>query len=217
MRTWLSTAALIVAAVAGAAIMSGSKATSQSTPQSTRIAFVDLAMVVREYNKSGDVDRELGAERQKLLAELRKEDAEIQKMIADLDLLVPGTREFLAKQREIARRKFELDYKKKEGEAMLRDQAMRKMLGVYTEIKNEAANYAIVHGYDAVLTVSRDEIQARAPEEVPALIALRTVIHWDKSLDITGEILKILNNQQNAKSPTKPQDPIERQDPKKPK
>ena len=202
MRSNLSTAALVAVAVAGAVFLTGTRATSQTAPMTMRAAFVDLAEIVRKYDKSAQIDRELAAERQRLLAEFQKQADELKRMQADIDILVAGTPEYREKEREIAQAQFMLEYSKKSKENEIRQKAMRKMLLVYTEIKNEAATYARANGLEAVFTVNKGEIEARAPEELPALIALRPVLYWDKSLDITEEILEILNDQLDG--PKKP-------------
>ncbi|MHC4473004.1 MAG: OmpH/Skp family outer membrane protein [Planctomycetota bacterium] len=193
MRSLLSTTALIGAALAGAVLFGGGDASSQDAPEASRIAFLDLAEVVRKYDKSSRIDEELEKERLRYDQEYRKALNELNKKKADLEVMERGTEEYREKREEIAREGFLLDYRKKESERKLRDSRTRMMLMIYTEIKNEAATLALNKGYQAVMLANDAAIVARAPEEVPALISLRTVIYWDKSLDITDEILEILN------------------------
>lgn len=193
MRSLLSTTALIGAALAGAVLFGGGDASSQDASGASRIAFLDLAEVVRKYDRSSRIDEELEKERLKYDQEFRKLRQELEKKKADLEILVRGTEKYREKREEIAREGFLLEYRRKEAERTLRDSKTRMMLMIYTEIKNEAATYALKSGYQAVMLANDAAIEARAPEEVPALISLRTVIYWDKSLDITDEILEILN------------------------
>lgn len=167
-------------------------ASSQGVPAS-RVAFVDVARVFKEYKRASDVQQETRLEIQKVEGQLRERYESLKKMRDDLDLLVPDTKEFNEQKRAIDFEGFKLEYEEKQQKQAILANAVTKMNRVYTEIRREAENFALRNNLEAVFMMNDQEIDARSLEELQVLIASRPVLYRDKSRDVTDSILSVLN------------------------
>ncbi|MCU0725912.1 MAG: OmpH family outer membrane protein [Planctomycetes bacterium] len=167
-------------------------ASSQGVPAS-RLAFVDVARVFKEYKRASDVQQETRVEIQKVELQLRERYEKLKKMRDDLDLLVPDTKEFNEQKRALDFEAFQLEYEEKQQKQAILANAVTKMNRVYTEIRREAENFALRNNLEAVFMMNDQEIDARSLEELQVLIASRPVLYREKARDVTDSILSVLN------------------------
>jgi Skp family chaperone for outer membrane proteins len=167
-------------------------ATSQGAPPS-RIAFVDVARIFKDYKRASEVQQETRTEIQKVEAQLRERFEALKKMRDDLDLLVPGTPEYEQKKRDVDFEAFKLEDEEKQVKQKILENAVKKMNLVYTEIRREAENFALRNNLEAVFMMNDQEIDARSLEELQVLIASRPVLYREKARDVTDAVLQVLN------------------------
>jgi Skp family chaperone for outer membrane proteins len=183
---------LVLAVLLTAGVFAGSAA-SQAVFAPAKIAFVDVGRVFKDYAKARDIQEQV----QKDLLEINKGLAgrveELKKRRGELELLLPGTPEFRQKQRELDREAFGVEWDEKDQKTALERALVKRMSHVYTEVKTEAENFARRNGLAAVYMVNTHEMGARSQEELQVLIASRPVLYWDKALDITDEVLRVMN------------------------
>ena len=183
---------LVVVAVVAASVGGAKIASSQAVP-AARLAFLDVAEIFQKYQKSSDIQQAVRVDIQRIDQELRKRFEELKRQQGDMDLLVPGTQEFNEKKRALDFEAFKLEYEEKEKKGQVLQAAVKKMSLVYTEIRNEAENYARRNGYHAVLMYNDQQMEARSLEELQVLIASRPVIFRDQMMDVTEAVLQILS------------------------
>lgn len=188
--TVLGVVALLAAFVAGGRI-----AVSQAVTPAARVAFVDVAEIFQKYKKSNDIQQQTQAAIRQVEADLKKQFDELKKVRGDLDLLVPGTPEYTAKNREVDFGAFKLEYAEKEAKQAILAAAVRKMNLVYVEVRNEAENHARRNGLHAVFMYNAQQIEARSLEELQILIASRPVLYRDSMMDITQAVLDALQKE----------------------
>lgn len=182
----------VLVALSGAFLAGSRIAESQAVTPAARVAFVDVAQIFMKYKKSGDIQQQTKAAIQQVEIALKKQFDALRKMQGDLDLLVPGTPEFNAKKREVDFGAFKLEYEEKQQKQAILQAAVTKMNLVYTEIRNEAENYARRNGLHAVFMYNAQSIEARSLEELQILIASRPVLFRDNMMDITAKVLESL-------------------------
>jgi Skp family chaperone for outer membrane proteins len=192
MNSARTTLIILIAAACGAILFTAVPAISQGVSAQSKIRFVDLSVIFNKYDKANGIRSWVNSQRQ--VIDLAKRDSanKLQKQVADLEILVPGTPAFAAKKRELDRLDWELRYDDNEKRAALGRAAVKRMGLIYTEIRREAQNYARRNGLTAVFMVNEQDIPAQSPEELQAMIATRPVLYHDKALDITTQILGIL-------------------------
>ena len=86
-----------------------------------------------------------------------------------------------------------LDYDQKAQKEAVQRSLIKRMTQVYTEIKSESENFARRSGINGVFMVNEIQMEPRNRQELQMLIASHPVLFWDKPLDLTDEILRILN------------------------
>jgi len=192
MKVRLTPMLLVLAVLLTAGVFVGSAA-SQAVFAPAKIAFVDVGRVFKEYAKAQDIQQQVKAEIQKINQALAGRVEELKKRRGELELLLPGTPEYRQKQRELDRDAFAVEWDEKDQKGTLERSMIKRMSHVYTEIRHEAENFARRNGLQGVYMVNTYDLQARSQEELQVLIASRPVLYWEKGLDITDDILRVMN------------------------
>ncbi len=192
MKPARKTLILVTAVVGGALLAAAAPAVSQAVFAPAKIAFVDLPEIFKKYDKANEIRTWANRQIQAIDQDVRKRLEDLRKEQSELDILVPGTREYREKKRELDRKAWELKYDEQERKRAVGEAAVKRMNLVYREIRREAANYARNNGLSAVFMYDAREIPARSPEELQAMIATRPVLFRDQALDITPSILDVL-------------------------
>ena len=138
-----------------------------------KIGFVDLSRAFDEYQKTKDFDRSLEKKGDVKQEQREKLVKEIRKMRDALELLNEKARDKKEKDIE-AKIRFlqEFDQDAKTGLTKERDDMVRDIL---KELNNVIQEYGQSHGYSLILND-------------------RVLLYGDKPLDLTDEIIKVLND-----------------------
>ena len=157
----------------GLAIIFGVMATGISLAADLKIAYVDLAKVFDNYQKTKEFDAVLQSEGE---AFQKQRDAMVQKIQdAQSKLSLMNDTEKAAKQADIEKQKdavVAFDKEKRTELAKKRDDKVREIL---TEIQNVVSGIATKEGYTYVLND-------------------RVMIYGDPQFNITDEVMKTLND-----------------------
>ena len=141
-----------------------------------KIGYVDLSMAFDEYQKTKDFDKALEKKGDVKQEEREKLVKEIRKMREELDLMNEKARSKKEQDIEAKIRSLqEFDQDAKAGLTKERDDMVRDILREMNDVIHE---YGETHGY---LIILND----------------RVLLYGDKTIDLTGEIIKILNDSYN--------------------
>jgi Skp family chaperone for outer membrane proteins len=178
--------------------LAGARASVMAPPTSPVIATLDLEQVVQALNERKDKETALQsslgdakAKVDRLGEEVKNERARVENMVAgpDRDRAIKEFRE------KAIRAEFETQYAQKllvemQGE-MLRD--------LYLKISETSARLARKNGYSLVLASDQSvQIPKGDPQDITRAIALRRMIYVDGALDITQELVTMMNNEYAA-------------------
>jgi len=192
MKVRLTPMVLILAVLLTAGVFAGSAA-SQARFTPAKLAFVDIGRVFNEYAKASDIQQQVKDELRSINKALADRVEELRKRRGELEIALPGTPEFRQKQRELDRAAFALKWDEKDQKGALERRMVTRMSHVYTEILHEAENFAVRNGLQGVYMVNTIDMKARTRAELQLLIASRPVLYWEKGLDITDDLLKVMN------------------------
>lgn len=170
-------------------------AVSKETPP-VRIAGVDWPKLFDQAKSMLAVER--WADRQK--AEVKTRRDEFKRWATakreELELTEPGSKQYLELKGAIERRLWE----RQSEDAFVKQQIGIRRIEARFELDKRArkviAKYANENGISlvhALHVLEIDAAQAKNPEQISAAIASRTTLYWDERIDITDEILTILN------------------------
>jgi Skp family chaperone for outer membrane proteins len=187
-----------VVALIGVGVLAGT-AVSQANFESARIGFVDVAEVFKQYSKAAAVEEDARKQLRNVDVQLRDAYDDLKKKKDLLDALIPDSQEYRDKKQEIDFEAFKLDYQEKQSKQQILENAAMRMNMVYTEIRNEADNYARRNGLDAVFMVNAKQIEAKSLNQLEMTVATRPVLYWNKSYDVTKPIIETLNSSPTPK------------------
>ncbi|MEN8149923.1 MAG: OmpH family outer membrane protein [Planctomycetota bacterium] len=197
---------LVLAAMLVAGALAGTAA-SQAVFAPAKIGFVEVTKVFQGYRRVGEIEQRAVEDIKRIDEALMVRFNELKKRSAELGILLEGTAEYRKLQRELEREKFQLEWDQKDQKEAVARAHVKGLSQIYTEIKNEAENFARRSGLNGVFLVNVVPREPRNPQELQMLIASHPVLYWDKGLDLTDEILKIMNGDLPEKPVDEPEKP----------
>ncbi len=170
---------------------------SQVSTEFPPYRFVDINEVVASYEKAKkeqDLHQKSSAAQ---LAEFQRREDELAKKKRELAPLNRNSQEYAQKAMELEIEQLKLQ---REGDFFFKERDKKRLqllIAAYDDIRAAVKKYAEANGLKAVFVVQKDlgheeeELQERSMK-----ISLRQVLYYDSSLDVTGQIIKLLNNSQ---------------------
>jgi len=178
----------IVLCLAGAA-----KTAAAAKP--IKIAVVRVSTVFEKYAKRADLDRRMRSERQKKIDIIREREKAVRRLEDQIKLFDLGAAGRRKLEDQLERKRIELEtYRKLVAKTSAR-QYMDYTRELYEDICTAVEQYAKRQGYDLVLKIGDQQINADSINMLQLKIELSTVLYHSDALDITDRIIKILNAQ----------------------
>lgn len=173
---------------------------------SQRVAVVDMERIMREYRNTLSAQQEIERQQAEILAELEKIKVTIASLERDFEAARENARQkglvkeeaearlktaeeklLLVKEQEIL-----LDTTRKQRSKDLMDRGLQMRRHFRDEIQKAVSDYAGKKGIDLVLDSSQGLQEWRS-----------TVMHAGSELDISAEIIKILNSDSQKQGPAR--------------
>ena len=167
-----------------------------------RVAVVNVAVISEEYQRTAALEAQF---EQKRLA-LNERRNELAKQIDTLgrslqEELKPGTTAYDERSKQLALAEFEAQYFM-EAEAKKIEQGLAQSLrSIYDDIQQAVRDIAEERGIDIVLTA--DMLPRETPEntnQARQQILLQKVVYWHPRVDLTGAVIKRLNETYQTKT-----------------
>jgi Skp family chaperone for outer membrane proteins len=189
---------MVCAFALGTGVYFGSKlwaAPAPAVPAPTRIALLNLRMVIKKYTGYQQFIDSMKAEEKKYIEMLNAKQRQLEAIAKQVELLQGQAREAKEEEARVIQREMEaikLDARKK-----VADKSNEEMVKTYKEVREVAARYARANKIDLVLHF---EGPADDAEVDSAVLITRNMnaggcvpFHWDPSLDISEKVLEALN------------------------
>jgi len=158
-----------------------------------KVGIVRIGAVFEKYAKRTDLDKRRRAERQKRLDILREKEKEVRRLTDEVKLFDLGIAGRRKAEDKLEQKGIELEtYRKHIAKAGVR-QYMEYTKELYDEIRAAVDRYAKRAGYDLVLKVGEREVNADSINMLMLKMEISTVLYHSEALDITDQIIKILN------------------------
>ena len=189
MRYFVMAAAVVIAA----AILY-----SQSDrPVNWKIGVVDLRRISQRYKKWQENSLKFAQFRDARINYLRKKRRELEEKLAemadDLRRLEPGSDAYYAQMDKKRQLEFELEMEQERVYRTIKKEAERQAKELIAEIEKAIAEYARQHNFALVLRKDYEELQHLSWVELQGYYARKIVLYHGGAMDITDEIVKILN------------------------
>lgn len=187
-RTTIMISLLCLPLVIGAAIQGG--------PRTRGIAVINVPKTSDAYKKVGPLEEGLKAKRAAFQQQLVAKQEEIQKLQKALDTqFVQGTPDYATRREElILKSGLYQDFLATSGKELdtMRAEALRT---IFEDIKGVAGRVAQARGIDVVLTIDELPEGPASPDMMKQVIMLQKVIYATPNLDLTAEVIKVLNDE----------------------
>lgn len=189
-------ACVCVAVVAGVSVQAiGTPRTAPMSPPSPIIATIDVSKVLEGLKERESKLTALDAAAQDLKKKAEEKEKALDAEAAKIEVMANTPEKIAAAKQYRANRlqaRFDVDY----GRSLLDEQQTEGLVDLYTKICSSAAELAKSRGYHLVLANDSDaSLRNKSGEDVQRIIALRKMIYADTALDITDELIALMNNQ----------------------
>jgi Skp family chaperone for outer membrane proteins len=203
-------AATTVALLFAAAALNAQNAPSQAAPRGAAaapvnhhgVAVVDVKYILDKYSRLQQGIDNWKRERDTIAGQLQKEAESFQKQVELLKTLKPGTKEFKAKEEELAKKDSDQKVRVQLQEKDFTERRAKVFLAAYQDLTEAVKNYADRNGISLVLQFNGAPVDQNNPQSVQAEV-LKLVV-YQNGIDITPNILDELNRRAASSGPTSP-------------
>lgn len=192
-------ASLALIGVALTAAVAGANFTRSTPPSAPMIATIDLEAAFDGIHERRDLEAQLKSTLDQYQADLKKKADEVESLQTTYAALTGNAKQAKAKElREaVLRTEIEKQFSQKKLDEMRAE--MRRDL--YIKITDACKRNAKANGYS--LVISNDEKATVPPlgdpDTVARAISLKRIIYTDPALDITSEVVTMMNNEYSKK------------------
>lgn len=171
------------------ALAAAGPAGAQDARREIKVGVVDLGVVIDGYKKAAELQAALKAEDEKLKKELDDLRKQINEISRELEMLNAGTEAFAIREeeRKVAVARWEL--KDERRKALRRKRFEDANLQLLDDIEGVVRDYGEEHGFTLIF-----KVEGKANDEMRLLTAgLKGVLYFSREVDITADIVKMLN------------------------
>ena len=174
-------------------------ARAQSGAKATAIAVIDVNRAFNECKEKDDIQAEATSAQEALANKLDMMKKEIAQEKADMDLVPVGSDAWKETASSLRRKVILVELEEKLGtQEIVREQIIR-FEGLYMELRDVCGEVATANGYDIVLYKEPKELARTNLAQLFNQIGARKVLWSAKELDITEQVLQMLNNDWEAR------------------
>lgn len=160
----------------------------------SKIGVVNMVEVFGEYKKTKEYEKLLENDK-------KKEELKIQAIEKEIKILMDEI-EALDKYGELRREKSERlailssqrEYRAKNWNNWIKNKVNKHTVTIYNEIREAIEQYGKDHGYTCILKAD-PKLELEPEESASEKINIRTVLYYDQSINLTEEIIKVLNGE----------------------
>lgn len=166
-----------------------------STNQPLKIGIVNVAEVFDKYNKTQEYNKIIQRDQTKMQLAIQEIEKEMKKLSEELEMLDKASDLYREKSEQLSNLIAQRKYKIESGNNYLRIKINERNFKIYKDICDAIDNYALENGYTFIFKSDPQLPLTPETEDVLQQISVRTVLYSAKSMDITGDIIKILNKE----------------------
>lgn len=167
-----------------------------------KIAVANTARIFNEMQETRDLKQKLEGERKRLENEERERKEKIQSLRDARNLLKSDSPQYQQKNRELLEEAIKFDVWGKMLQAEVQRNQRVQMKHLFDKIQAAVNEVAAKKGFDLVLSDQRPEIpedpEQMTLDQLRAMINARTVLYAGPKVDITNDVLALLNAKYTA-------------------
>jgi Skp family chaperone for outer membrane proteins len=164
-----------------------------SDDSGTRVAVVDLHLVLNSSKKFDEGDRAIRAWMDQQKAALRKRQETLSARKSELELFEKGSTERVKAELEVAKLALDLDYEIAAADREREDRVVAHQRDAFDAATRAIQQVARERNFDLVLQLRSGALISKTQNELSSEIFLRDVVAVEDGLDITTEVLSVLD------------------------
>ncbi len=164
-------------------------------PANACVGFVDVDEVMKKYSKTKELQTKIKGDRDAALKALEEKSQKLASSKEELELLTRGTTAHQKLDKQIRIDAFTIKLEEEMIQRESDEKVWRAYRDIYRDITSAVEDIAKKRGLSAVLMRSSPEIEGKSEPEIIQKILLRQVLWSDESLDVTKDLLLVLNGQ----------------------
>lgn len=170
---------------------------------STCVATIDIDGVLRQLQERGDRENDLNNLDAELVKQLEAQVAKIKQLDNELAVLPKGTPEYAETRLRLQEAMVIAEFQEKAGQGRLATRQKDIMVVLYNKIAAAAGRYAEREGIDVVITNDQSvELSTeQSMAQVQTIIGTRKLVYAKPELDITNDVVTLMNNEYRAAQP----------------
>jgi Skp family chaperone for outer membrane proteins len=161
--------------------------------QEVKVGVVDLQGVTMKFDKWLRLAKKLEDESKASSDKMEKMEAEGAALQESLKQYEPGSPKHTETQIEISKRQIELKTFFENEQKRLKEMAEKLGGELVDNIEEVVKEYGRQNSFTLIIKKEETQPQGRNWDELRSYVVRKTVMFYDPNIDITGEIIKILN------------------------
>jgi len=181
---------LMTALLAGAVLLLSS---SPGVAAEQKIGVVRFSKLITGYDRMLEEQSANTKKRDDLLKEQNAKRDEINRLAAKLQQHTPDSEAYKSTQDEIRTKTAELEtWTKLQGQELVQEES-RIIREIYEDVEAAAGKFAKRYGYTLIFKEDDLDLARSRMAELKIKVALKKILYFDPSVDITDDLLKALN------------------------
>ncbi len=158
-----------------------------------KIGIVDIGNVFEKYQKRIDLDQELKEQEKEFQDEVNKKRKEIIDLDEETQLLDLGSENRSNNENLMERKNVELEGYAKFAERQLLKKYKDFFENIYQEVVQKVEKIGEQEGFDLIIKNEEADLKSNEISDLQFKIGIRTVLYHSDSVDITFDVVDILN------------------------
>jgi Skp family chaperone for outer membrane proteins len=165
----------------------------------TRVALVNMHVVLKQYSKYNAYKTAALAKEKEVTDQLQAKQTRLEKLAQEVRDKNTTEQRKTAIEAEARTVKFEMDNIRTEGQKTLVKFSEDELSKIYREVYQVVSQYAVNNGIDIVIRYMEDWEDYNAPAKIVGRMQIPIwPMYYDRSLEITGPIVDLVNKQFGA-------------------
>lgn len=201
----LSAPALAAATVATVALALHAVAQNASPPPIARVAIVDLSRIINDLDERTARQEQLKDFITSQNEKLKALGSQLDTAQTDIELLVAGTPDRRRKEEEVAWLRINLEYQKRWSEQLIDRRRAEVFADLFEKIRDATTKVAQQQGFDLVFSSDYEgDVPHNQEADIRAVMSTRRVLYASPDIDITEDVVRLMNNEWHAGSGGRP-------------
>lgn len=194
---------ILAAATAAAALPFAWRAVANNAmmaaPVPPNVAVVNLESVINNLEELQTRQSELTSYRDQLVKKVGELETSADTLTSQLKVLPQNAPEFRKAQEDLARKQFEIRFERELAEELMARRRGDIQRELFNKVAEASRRLAQQRGFQLVLSNDSVVDILEGPEsQVVRQVASRRIIYADQTLDISGELVAMMNNEWRA-------------------